>query len=404
MAHPDQEFDLFDVLAFVIRHAWRVSVWGVLFGVAGIGLALWLPNQYRAEAQLILSLEGRASPGRAMLGKMLGANLPLGLSDSYDPELFRCMVRSRSMLDFLIDEFQLDKVLGQATPDATRRKVEKQLSAQVEEGVIRIAYQDVDPERAAQVCNATIERLQRVFVTMQTSKAHKRRKFLEARLQDVGTELRVAEENLRSEQSRLSAVSPEDQVRATVQVAGQILSRLYEEEASQGVLGLSNSGSSAELMVSKARIAKLREQLQLLDGTQSAEITPTATMPTAAALPMAVVPTVKLTLMRLARRVKVLEEVFAMLTGEYESTRIDEVDNESRLTVLDEAVVPKQKHWPPRTLLVLAFAMTGALVGMGHCYLRDWAARLSEETPERVRGLSKSLGKLSLLVGLKPGD
>src|SRR5207247_10065243 len=56
---------------------------------------------------------------------------------------------------------------------------------------------------------------------------------------------------------------------------------------------------------------------------------------------------------RLRRQVEIRQEVYLTLKREYETARIEEVNDTPVITVIDVAVVPQEKSWPKRTLFVV---------------------------------------------------
>jgi uncharacterized protein involved in exopolysaccharide biosynthesis len=102
---------------------------------------------------------------------------------------------------------------------------------------------------------------------------------------------------------------------------------------------------------------------------------------------------------RLRRRMTVANEVYLTLRREYETARIEQVDDQPVITIVDTAVAPVRRLWP-RPLPVLAAAIAvGLLLGVGaagiRVLFRDWAARnpataadLSAATARLRRGLT----------------
>ena len=56
---------------------------------------------------------------------------------------------------------------------------------------------------------------------------------------------------------------------------------------------------------------------------------------------------------RLLRSVKIQEELFVLVSAQYEEARINEADHTPTAIVLDEAVTPEYKYRPKRLLNIL---------------------------------------------------
>ncbi|GBD32954.1 Tyrosine-protein kinase ptk [bacterium HR33] len=67
---------------------------------------------------------------------------------------------------------------------------------------------------------------------------------------------------------------------------------------------------------------------------------------------------------RLRRQVQLRQEVYLTLNREYETARIEEVNDTPVITVIDRAVPPQEKSKPRRTLMVILAFVLGGMVGV----------------------------------------
>lgn len=95
---------------------------------------------------------------------------------------------------------------------------------------------------------------------------------------------------------------------------------------------------------------------------------------------------------RLRRRVTAAEEMHATLQRNYETARIDEVNDTPVLTVIEPAIAPQRKARPQRLLLaVLTFAGLW-LVGAATASVRDALRSPSARSREDIEDLAATLG------------
>jgi uncharacterized protein involved in exopolysaccharide biosynthesis len=64
------------------------------------------------------------------------------------------------------------------------------------------------------------------------------------------------------------------------------------------------------------------------------------------------VPKVGLEYVRALRELQYNETLFELLSKQYEAARIDEAKDAPVIQVVDSAVPPERKSWPPRALLI----------------------------------------------------
>jgi uncharacterized protein involved in exopolysaccharide biosynthesis len=85
---------------------------------------------------------------------------------------------------------------------------------------------------------------------------------------------------------------------------------------------------------------------------------------------------------RLRRQVSISQEVFLTLKREYETARIEEVNDTPVFTVIDAAVPPRERSRPRRTLWVLSALGLGAAVSMSLAFAAQYWERVRREDPQ----------------------
>jgi hypothetical protein len=121
----------------------------------------------------------------------------------------------------------------------------------------------------------------------------------------------------------------------------------------------------------EARVTELNKQLQRLGGSDS----PAADQSKSNSLYPSIreLPLLGVTWSDLYRRTKIQETVFETLTQQYELAKVQEAKETPSVKVLDAALVPEKKSFPPRTLIVcangLVFLATAAFWILGR---RQW--------------------------------
>src|SRR5204863_10170126 len=79
---------------------------------------------------------------------------------------------------------------------------------------------------------------------------------------------------------------------------------------------------------------------------------------------------------RLRRRVDIQQELYLTLRREYETARIEEVNDTPVLTVIDSAVPPQRKSAPATLLLLVLAAVVGGLIGVSSALGAEYLTRL----------------------------
>ena len=100
--------------------------------------------------------------------------------------------------------------------------------------------------------------------------------------------------------------------------------------------------------------------------------------------PTSEVPAASLEYLRRMRDVRYQETLFEFMIRQYEMARVDEAKQGQMIQVVDPALVPERRSWPPRTLLtLLAFILAGIIASSW--VILQAALRNRMENPEEAR-------------------
>jgi len=355
----------------------RVLLWSL---VAGFLLALLISNRYQAVVRL-MPPDSQSGSALAMLGALAtkttgGAGVAAGLAGDLlgmksSGALFVGILGSQTVQDRLIQEFDLIRLYGDSKIEDARESLTKRtvISEERKSGIITLQVTDRDPRRAAAMATAYVQELDRLVAQVSTSSARRERIFLEGRLKTVKQDLDTATHNFSDFASKNTAIDIPAQGKAMVEAAARLQGELIVAESSLRGLEAIYSDQNVRVRAMRAKVAELRDQLDKLGGDagtpsdgHSKGLNPM--YPSIRKLPV-----LGVTYFDLYRQAKIQETVFELLTQQYELAKVQEAKEIPSVKVLDAAVVPTKKVFPPRiaivilvTLLALAATVAWILV------------------------------------------
>ncbi len=272
---------------------------------------------------------------------------------------------SRKVGEQIVEEFDLRRVYETVLiGDAIAILHSHASFSLLENGLLKIDFEDTDPERASAIANRFVELLDEFNQELNVTQASRTREFIAGQLELHKKDLNEAEEVLRRFQEENEALELDEQVRSALSVISNLTAEAIALEVELEILGQYASKSSEEYMSKKQRYDEIQEQLKKfkVNSARDDQDFVRSFFPT-----LDKVPQVTLELLRLTRRVQVEEKVYELLITEYERARIDEARDTPTVQVLDRASVPERKSRPKRKALVIL----GGLIGLG------WSSLLS---------------------------
>jgi capsule polysaccharide export protein KpsE/RkpR len=352
----------------------RAAMYGLL---ASVLLAFLIPSRYKSTARLMppdntptsgLAMVAATMSGSAGGGGGLGglggiAGDILGLKSTSD--VFVGILTSRTAQDKLIQQFDLKKLYWDRRMEDARKDLADHTDIIVDRKsqIIAVTVTDKSPQRAAAMSQAYVEELNHLVAELSTSSARRERIFLEERLQSVNKDLESAEKDFSQFASKNTAIDIKEQGKAMVEAAATLEGQLIAAESEFKGLTQIYSDNNVRVRTVKARINELQHQLEKLGGMGESTTT-VSTEPSESMYPsIRKLPLLGVAYADLYRRTRIQEAVLETLTKEYEMAKVQEAKEIPTVKVLDAAVVPDKKSFPPRlviiflgTLIALAFA------------------------------------------------
>ncbi len=325
------------------------------------GVAFLWPPKYRAEAVILTpqpqqpSLTAMAqlsglSPG----GALSGLSLLSGFGFRNAADLYVGILESRTIADGLINKFHLKQVYDAKDYYATRKKLARNTDIKAgRDTLIRIRVEDRDPQRAADLTNAYVDALAEQNSRVSVSEASQRRQFFEAQLEKEKNVLSDAEVALRNTQESTGLIAPGGQAEGIIRAVSQLHVQILAQEAKIEAMQAYVTENNPRLKVAKSELSGLQTALSKLERGNHLPGTPE--------VPTSQLPEAGLEYLRKYRDVRYHEALFEILSKQYEAARLDEAKSSALIQVIDRAVVPERRSWPPRTLLILSAAIFALL-------------------------------------------
>jgi tyrosine-protein kinase Etk/Wzc len=389
-----KQVGIFDYLTILVsyRRFILLNLVGVCLIVAF--LSFLLPSWYRAETTLLPPQEEPAF-GLGMASSILGAASGFGSSFSLPfmatpSDVYAAVLKSRVVGEAVIKEEKLMQVFDTQSMEEAQKTLFSNVSVRVtEEGLISLAYEDKDRNRAASVANRFVEEMDRINREKSTSQAKNARIFIEERLVQTERDLTRAEEELRRFQEENKTILLDDQMKAAVEKAAELKAQMVSAEVKMNVLSRTLSPSHPQVRSLRSEISEIRNQLEILELGNENDNSEGKTI---LDVPFAQVPSLSLKLARLMREVKIQESVFELLTQQYEQYRIQETKDTPTVQVLDRAVPPEKRVRPRRAVLVIISGILSLFTTTVFIFGLEYFKRARQKDPETVARLESLLG------------
>jgi uncharacterized protein involved in exopolysaccharide biosynthesis len=391
--NEETEISVLDVLVLLVEHKRFVVRFVVGTLLLSVIVSFLLPVRY--EGKIVLLPPQQNSSISSMLTGQLGGALGAlgalaggGLSLKNPNDMFVALLTSRTVEDAMIDRFGLMREYHAKRMSSARKELERRTTAVSgsKDGLIRLTIEDGNAQRAAELANGYVEEFRKLSATLAITEAARRRLFFEQQLQQAKDSLTAAEEAMAKTQQSTGVLQIDSQARALIESAavlrGEVVAKQVQIEGMRSFATDDNPG----LILAKQELAALQSQLERLGGSQhddSSDLNLSKGRVTQAGMEY----------LRRYRDLKYQETVYELLAKEFEIAKLDEAREGSIIQVVDAAVPPDKKSFPPRTLIVIITTILGFFVAGFLVFLREKSARAFEipENRERLKAIKRAL-------------
>jgi len=393
LSPSENEISVLDILIILLgrkRFIVRFVLGSAVFAAI---VSLLLPVQYEAKI-VLLPPQQNSSIGSALLGQLgqqmgaLGslAALAGGGVLKNPSDMYVSLLTSRTVEDGVIQRFGLMAEYHVKLLSSARKALEHRMTvlAGSKDGLIRITLEDRDPKRAAELANGFVDEFRKLSSSLAITEAARRRLFFEQQLQQAKENLANAEEAMAKTQQSTGVLEIDSQARALIESAAvlraQVVAKQVQIEGMRSYATDDNPG----LILAKQELAALQSQLDRLAGSQhddSSDINLSKGRVTRAGMEY----------IRRFRDLKYDEAIFELLAKEFEIAKLDEAREGSIIQVVDAAVPPDKKSFPPRTLIVIVATILGFFFALFWVYVRENSVRTLglPENRQRVEAIRR---------------
>jgi tyrosine-protein kinase Etk/Wzc len=363
------EISILDLFRALRWQRWMITRAVLIATGLAAAVAFVLPKKYTAEAVILTPQQTQSSLSAvaqlAGLGSASGlSNLGLlsGFGLRSPSDLYVGILESRTIADALIEKFSLKRAYDVSDSHSARKRLKRNTSIKSgRDTLIHVRVEDRVPQRAAQLANAYVAELAEQNSRFALTEASQRRLFYESQLVKEKDALADAEVALRDTQQSTGLVAPTGQAEGLIRAVSQLHAEILSREAQMEAMKTYATDTNPRFQVAKREVGALRSELEKLERGNHVPGTPEVA---AGQLPEA-----GLQYLRKYRNVKYHETLFEILAKQYEAARLDEAKSAPLVQVIDRAVTPERKSWPPRALLIIGAALVTALLSsLWACY------------------------------------
>jgi uncharacterized protein involved in exopolysaccharide biosynthesis len=346
------EINLFSYLQVLLHWKWFLLINTTVMVAITVVVVLLLQSEYLSVASIIPPQKesGIGSTISQLTKGILPGNILGKVGASQGAYNYLAILESRSAMEEVVTRNNLIEVyeadMGMADAVETLSGL-SEFEIQ-ENGNITVAVIDTEPERAAKIANDFVDVLNEISIKLNTLEAKNNRLFIEKRYNSAKQDMREVEDSLQVFQSRHGLISLPEQTAAAIQAAAELKSQITVAEIEKGVLQRTLGNENHDVALKQAEISEIQLKLKSMQFGGAIK-SPDAS---SVFLPLNTLPELSIEYIRLYRDFQVQNMLLEFIIPLYEQAKVEENKTTPVVLVLDDAIPPIRKFWPPRTIIV----------------------------------------------------
>jgi uncharacterized protein involved in exopolysaccharide biosynthesis len=381
----EDEINLLDYLIVLAKRKNFIIKVTLGFAVVAAIISLIMSPIYKAETKILPPVNGGSGIATQLMNQLGQLGAIAGISGvptngKAPSELYIGLLKSRTVLDRMVDRFDLMKLYRTSyRQNARNRLLDDVLSVRDDRksGIITINVEDKDPKRAAEMANAFVEELQKLNTGLAITQASQRRLYFEEQLKSAKVSLTQAEEGMKSFQEKTGALHMESQAKAVLEGIGMLRAQIAAKEVELKVMKTYSTAQNPDLQRVDEALKGLRAELAKMEGRGGKGHDPL--MPTGR---MAEIGT---DYAKQLRDLKFNEVLYGLLLQQYEAAKLDEAKDATTVQVIDTAVPPEKKVKPKRATMVILAGIIGFFLSVFAAFLMEYRERANANPEDRER-------------------
>lgn len=380
---------IWDHLSLLLK--WRKLLF-IVMTIAIIGsvvYSLTLQKWYNSESIILPPPASSMGVGSFLPNLNLGVLGGIGVLPD-EIKLIVTLLSSRRLKDTVIDEFNWMEYHELKYRAKAYLLFDHIVHWEVsEEGALKIAVEEKDPERAMKTVNFITNFLKEEYNRITVEQAGSQRQFIENRLNEVYAELSTLEDSLVSYHKKEGIVAVPEQIEATIKSLAELQTEQILAEVQYEVLKNTMPADASMVVQAKENMNALKRELNRITKDSDKSLSDIY-------INLEKAPEYALVYLRMERNLLLFSKVLEFLQPQYEQARIAEKREVGNLYVLDVGRIPEKKSKPKRAFVVLGLSGVIFLLTYFYILFVEWLSIIRSVDRERYELVNR------VLTGLKP--
>lgn len=393
----------FEFLTVTVKYRWFLFFFIIIITSSATIFALLTPKWYKSTASVLPAEKtdflGAITGVSSLLKNFSPARGLSALTGPTETDRYIAILKSSSLIDDVIKTFDLKKVYD--LENAYSEKVYKSLLSNLEievqeEGNLTVSVYDKSPQRAANISNFMISKLNEISSQLSSMNAKANRVFIEKRYIQNRHDIDSLENKMQEFQKKYGVIAVPEQIEATLKTMSEIYVDLYKKEVQYNYLAQSFGSNYPSTKDAKIELDELNKKINELnigeDGAQKDY---------KLLIPMKLAPELANKYLKIYQELKIQYSIIEFVTPLYEQAKIEEKRNTPTVLILDKAAPADHKAKPKATIYAAVSFSSSIILGFVIIFFIELIQKMKIVEPNKYDYITSQFKKDLNKIGIK---
>ncbi|AFN73548.1 lipopolysaccharide biosynthesis protein [Melioribacter roseus P3M-2] len=348
--------------------------------------ALLAPKWYKSTASVLAADRNdllSTLSGLSSLAKGFSASKGLAALTGGNTETDRyiAILKSATLTDDIIKKFKLREEYDME--DDYYEKVVKEWQSNLDleiqdEGNLTITVYDKDPQKAADIANYMVEKLNEINTQLSVTNAKANREFIEKRYLQNLEDIKNLETEMQKFQEKYGVIAVPEQLEATVKSMSSIYLDMYRKEVEYNVVKQMYGVDHPLAHTTQIELNELKKKIDLLNTGKDESQQDVKLL-----IPFKEAPELGNEYLKIYRNLEIQYKILEFIQPLYEQAKVEEVRNTPSVLVLDKAGPADRKAKPKGSIYAAVSFVSSLMLGLFIVFLIEFFAKMKIYAPQK---------------------
>jgi len=376
----------------IAKYRWFLFLFIFIISAGATTYALLATKWFKATASVLPAEQAGVIGSFGGLTSLVKSFSPskglAALSGTSEVDRYIAILKSGTMLDDVISKFNIREEYEME--DAYYEKVVKAFVSNLEinvedEGNLVVSVYDKDPQKAADIANYMIIKLNDINTRLSITNAKANREFIERRYVENIITIDSLEFEMQTFLEKYGVIAVPEQLEATVKAMSDIYAKLAQNEVELSVMKRTYGEHSPLTMNAEIAVEEMKRKIEMINAGQGLSEDGVNLL-----IPFKKAPGLGYKYFKIYRDLEIQYKILEFVQPMYEEAKVEEVRNTPSVIVLDYAGPAERKAKPKGSVYLVVSFLSSTLIGLLIVFTLEGINKVKLHSPEKYAYIRNS--------------